>query len=134
MCARFALSLSAIDSLQTHTCVCASAHILTHRDDDGKRGTPRKWVEERMREREGKKITSYINARDDCSAVCMNDIQQSGGKHIIAYRSVRLMTMMMSRGVVLLRSYGTLIFFLSFFLLPLLRLSLVPFICLFSNQ
>jgi len=49
--ARFALSLSAIDSLQTHT------HILrvrvcahTHRNDDGKRGTPRKWAKERTNE------------------------------------------------------------------------------------
>ena len=29
VCARFALSLSAIDSLQTHTCVCAYAHTHT---------------------------------------------------------------------------------------------------------
>ena len=70
-------------------------------------------MEEREREREREKITSYINAQDDCSAVCMNDIQQSGGKHIIADRSVRVMTMMTSRGVVLLRSYGTLIFLLT---------------------
>ncbi len=96
VCARFALSLSAIDSLQTHTHTqaCALAHTLTHIDDDGKRGTPRKWVEERVSERE--KITSYINAQDDYSAVCMNDIQQSGGKHSLAFRSIRMTAVTMS--------------------------------------
>ncbi len=61
VCVRFALRalcVSAIDSLQTHTHARALAHTLIHIHADGKRDTPRKWVEERV----GEKITSYINA------------------------------------------------------------------------
>jgi hypothetical protein len=58
--------------LYKHTHACALAHTFTHIDDHGKRGTPRRWVEERQRERERerKKITLYIGAQDDCYAVC----------------------------------------------------------------
>lgn len=57
--------------LYKHTHACALAHILTHIDGDGKRGTLRRWVEERQRwrERERKKITLYIGAQDGCYAV-----------------------------------------------------------------
>jgi len=59
--------------LYKHTHACALTHTLTHTDNDGKRGTPRRWVEERRRqerERERKKITLYIGAQDDYYAVC----------------------------------------------------------------
>lgn len=49
--------------LYKHTHACALAHTLTHIGGDGKRGTLRRWVEERQRkrerERERKKITLY---------------------------------------------------------------------------
>jgi hypothetical protein len=56
--------------LYKHTHACSLTHTLTHTDDDGKRGTSKRWVEERQRERERKKITLYIGAQDDCYAVC----------------------------------------------------------------
>lgn len=85
MCALVSLCLCQLLILYKHTHTRALTHTLTHIDDDGKRGTPRKWVEERVRE----KITSYINAQDDCYAVCMNDIQQSGARvfsHFVPFR------------------------------------------------
>jgi hypothetical protein len=62
VCVRFALCMSAIDSLQTHTRMRACTHTLTHISDDGKRGTPRRWVEERQwqRKKEDHLIHIYI--------------------------------------------------------------------------
>ncbi len=50
--------------LYKHTHACALAHTLTHTDDDGKRGTPRRWVEERQRkkDRERERRSPYILA------------------------------------------------------------------------
>ena len=51
MCVLVSLCLCQLLILYKHTYTCALAHTLTHTDDDGKRGTPRRWVEERKRER-----------------------------------------------------------------------------------
>jgi hypothetical protein len=52
VCVLASLCLCQLLILYKHTHACALAHTLTHIDDDGKRGTPRKWVEEREWERE----------------------------------------------------------------------------------
>jgi hypothetical protein len=54
-----ALCMSAIDSLQTHIHTSMRSRTLTHTDDDGKRGTSRRWVEERKRERRSPPILAH---------------------------------------------------------------------------
>jgi hypothetical protein len=103
--------------LYKHTHACALAHTLTHTDDDGKRGTPRRWVEERQRERERKKEDHLIYRHTRWLLCCLLDGWLLGGKYILAFRSVPMTTMMMSRRVAFLRSYGDMIFLLLY--LPL---------------
>lgn len=51
VCVRFVLYMSAIDSLQTYTCMRAYMRTYNRKDDDdGKRDTPRRWVEEQQRQ------------------------------------------------------------------------------------
>ncbi len=101
MCMLASLCLCQLLILYKHTRACALAHILTYIVDDGKRGTPRKWVEERERERRSPhtlvhKMIVMLFAR----------YTTVGGKRILAFRSVQMTTMMMSCRVALLHSYG----------------------------
>ena len=126
-------------STNTHThtyfgCAFAHTHIETMMGREAHRGSGRK--NERTseaNERKQEKITSYINAQDDCYAVCINDIQRLGGKHILAFRSIPLTRMMTSCREALLRSYGDLTFFLLLHLSFTNRM-LLFFFLLFSIQ
>jgi hypothetical protein len=113
VCARFVLSLSAIDSLQTHTRMRACAHTHTYRrwweeghtEEVGGRTTARERERGRVRERR----SPYIYWRTRRLLCCLLDIWLLGGKYKLAFRSVPMTTMMTFGRVVLLRSYGDMI-------------------------
>ncbi len=78
VCAFASLCVCQLLILYKHTHACALAHTLTHIDDDGKRGTLRRWVEERQRERERRRVrerrSPYIYWRTRRLLCCLLDI------------------------------------------------------------
>ena len=129
----------------TNTHACALAHILTYRDDDGKRGTPRRWVEERCRSRETKTeaktedhllhtsaymhvyIYKYWHTR--WLLCCSFDIWPLEGKSSLTFRSIPMTAELALAREIFLRSYGEMVFSFS----PFFSISIVYFLYCFLS-
>jgi len=119
VCVRFVLYMSAIDSLQTYTCMRAYMRTYNRKDDDdGKRDTPRRWVEEQQRQQHQRE--NHLRKKNQICIFfwytkwllcCLFDIKLLGAKYVLTFRSVPMTTMMTSRRVAFQCSYGDMIFF-----------------------
>ena len=97
----------------THARLRTHSHILTMMGREAHREGG--WKNDRERERE--KEDHLIYRRTRWLLCCLLDRWLLGGKCILAFRSVPMTTMMTSRRVAFLRSYGDMIFLLLY--LPL---------------